>query len=136
MTSLLGQITITRSRGDVIHIYVEDCTSGCRVIEVTVEPADFARAITGMGFIPCVIEQFNASSKVGRKKEIKTENIRPPEYKVGQTDADFAKILAPFEADGWVGDISTFRNRHNRLEDGSHRVTFRRWLSLPEQRND
>lgn len=136
MTNLLGQITIVRSSDDMIRIYIEDCASGCRAIEVSIEFEAFARAVTGMGFVSCMIEQFNVSSNVGLTREVKQENIHPPPYTLEQTDADFAKVIAPFEVDGWVGDISTLRNHHNSQEDGSRRVTFRRWLSLSKKRND
>ncbi len=127
MDNLPGNITISRTSHDRILIEVAEGRSRCRAILVSIGCEEFGRAVTGMGFVPCLIEHFNDSNRIGMQREHKSVGIVPPPYTA--TEGECKDRLAPFEVDGWEGSIADLKNRRNDVKDGTRRVLFVRWVA-------
>jgi hypothetical protein len=79
-------------------ITIEDAASGTRVLEAYFTLEGFMSALTASYGVSGDAVLYNGP--VGFKSETKTEVIpRPKDYK--RNDKEIAKLLAPFEIDGW-----------------------------------
>jgi hypothetical protein len=145
---LPGEITIGRSSATndsrPISIRLRDETSKLRVVEITLSLADFAAALTGLGFTPCKFT-LNRDTRIGKRCEHKTEDVFIPKLQWFiahvHTDPVVRDTLAPFEVDGWKGRVADVRRSHNRLDQPNPRtadgheidgfwcaVDFERWI--------
>jgi len=113
-----GRISISRCRGasekeetyDKIHITLEDGKSGCQFLEVSLGLEEYARAISGQGYISCEFEIGNMDV-IGKKREVKTEAVPVPDLHL--TPELVSEALKPFEIDGWLARSSDLGNHHN-----------------------
>lgn len=130
-TSFLpGTITIARPQGhdcDYITIEIRDKASTVEFVEVSIKYADFALALTGMGYTPC---EFNLrdTKLVGSTHEHKTEVILFDRY-VPEEDPALKAALAPYEVEDWVGNVSDLLNGHHRVKGGQE-VGFVRYVNV------
>ena len=144
-----GKITISsvgaRADQTFILITIEDKDASVQLLQVEMDMASFARALTGLGYVPMKYEP-GAFQKIGKKMENKTEEVHiPDEVFYKQEDADDAVIalcLSEFEVDGWKGSVRDVKNHHNYVrnftsppEQGTilakgrvFRVSFVRWV--------
>lgn len=122
---LEGSIHIGRPQGDhcdYISIEITDETSHVRFVDARIKYADLTLALTGQ-IVPVTFE-LRGTHLVGSQAEHKTENV--PWDRCLMSPITSSQALAPFEIDGWTGDISDLTNRHRHQPDGTQRVTFRR----------
>lgn len=64
---LPGKLTITRTRrrgseDEIINIVLQDEGSGAHVIEIDMDLADFARALTNLGYQSCAFGSWASST--------------------------------------------------------------------------
>jgi len=117
--TLKGRIDITsptRNDGvERVEITIGDVDACSEVLTVHLELADFARALTGTGRLPCAIETSTEQlGHVGTKHESKTEFV--PD--VGETS------LFPFCVHGWRPRPGDFGNHHRWwVQDGKKGYT-------------
>ena len=109
-----------------IELSVEDDGSACKALKISIDPADFAKALMSR-LVPCVFS-INESGKIGTRREIKRVALRPPEGSGYGTVAQRMAAMKPHEIDGWIGRENDLRNDHNRNADGSFNVLFERWV--------
>jgi hypothetical protein len=140
---LKGQISIVRcNTGDrtLVSIEVTDGLSGCRLLDVEMNPQDFGLALLGQGFMPCEFD-FHEKCPVGKQHEHKQEDVFVPEHPYKDREAAAAKALKPHEVDGWQGSTQDCYNghRHVRIRElgpkgeeggGWYQVTFRRYVDV------
>jgi len=110
-----GSVSMSRTRGndyDKVHITLTDESSGCQVMEAYLPLEEFAKAITGQGYVNCDFEIYN-TEVIGKKREVKTEAVPVPENERLSEKSEKAELLKPFEVDGWVGRDSDLGNHHN-----------------------
>jgi hypothetical protein len=124
-----GQLTISRpsnGRGEEwITIEFRDEDAGVRFAQFRVSTADFARAITGLGYIPGEIE-VGGLHLVGTKAENKTEFIEcEPPYGDKAKKATLLKKIEALEVDGWKSRSGDWDNHHNYTRKGVSIVFFR-----------
>jgi hypothetical protein len=129
-----GNITISRFSNyreeddKSVSISIEDEASGTRFIEVRMTPRDFMLALTGQGYVDVDFEL--RADLVGKRREIKTENIPVSDYSV--SDDEIEEVLAAYEVDGWRASRGDLKNHHNHIgdEDGRdyYSVGFIRYL--------
>ena len=117
---LKGKITISRpARGDDVEevfISVVDSDASCEFLTIHLSLEDFARVLTGLGRVECVLETTpERLANVGTTHETKTEFV-PGKYSDNANQA-----VAPFEVDGWMAVSGYFGNGHRSGErDGVH----------------
>lgn len=121
-----GNITISRPRpADYIQIEFGDELSGRRFLRAKVKLADFAEALTGLGYVDCEFEL--TPDEVGKVRETKTERIQADGYSL--TDEQKIAILAPYEVDGWRAQRSDLGN-HHKGSQGVYSVAFVRFVPV------
>lgn len=142
MQSLEGRLTISRPRGGsddhpVVCIRVEDQVAGVVAVEVKVPLSDFAEALMSLANVSCQFK-FNDSGAVGTKREHKyIEVFVPQQYDQKRREALIKKAFAPFEVEGWKGQVKDAHNSHNAIRytregqdsegnGGYYRVLFER----------
>lgn len=121
-----GRISISRpnrsSGVETINIEITDETSRTRFLEVEIDMADFARALTGLSYVPIKFDLVR-SDLVGTLKENKTEVIVVPRSLCYNSDdkIDYVRkmFLEPYEKEGWYArdGLESFSNSHNYLSD-------------------
>lgn len=128
-----AELTISRPRGanaECIAIRVTDATSGTRILELQIAPADFAEALVGLSNVKCD-GHFYQDSPIGKTRENKTTRVKIPQkfrsIKVEERKAVAAKILKPFEVDGWIGNADDLFN-HHRSSGEFQTVSFHRFV--------
>ena len=117
MRKLPCSLVVSRSSGrdddQEVHLQLTDEVSGCRVLEVNMSLAEWAKATfssSGSG----TMEIYDAAP-LGKKREVKEELVPVPEFSSGDKGwADAA--LKTFEVDGWVGRKDDLFNHHKRVE--------------------
>lgn len=133
-----GFITISRilsnREDDTISITVIDAVSRCEFVEILVSVEDFGFAITGRSEVDCKVE-FREKAPLGKRRETKVELIpEPKEYK--EKPEEYVPLLAPFEVEGWKGQVDTLYNSHNSATgpngESMRRVTFVRYVDQEE----
>ena len=142
MQKLKGRITISRyaSTADEgsIHIIVEDKLSGCRTIDVTISMLDYAKLITGQGYIDCDFD-FIDSGFIGMTRESKHILLSRPAdsiYDRGEEIRYYEEnVLPEHEIDGWKVRMKDIFNCHNYAADNKVEVLFERWVKSEEKDN-
>lgn len=124
-----GEISIGRSQ-NAVHIQIQDDTSRTLCIEIDISLADFGKVVTG-GSSKCIFVL--RPDKVGWQHEHKTENVPFDHYKyesLERFEAAAKQALAPFEVDGWNGDLEDLSNMHcrSKTKPTTYCVRFVRWL--------
>lgn len=113
-----GKITISRPSGHGephIAITLVDNDAHVHFCEVRLGLDEFAKAITGQGFVNCDLH-LRGLDKVGTIRENKTEFV--PD--IGEED----KSLAPFMVDGWTPRSGDWGNMHNGTKGRGFNVVF------------
>lgn len=127
----IGRISIHRVHGggecDVVRIEIEDGASGLLLVRAELSLEELATAITGQGHRPCTLVAWPRNvERMGWTREIKHEVVpRPPR---GATPGDIDAILAPYEADGWIGDRYDITNHYCWVGDNQVLVSFKRFV--------
>ena len=127
-----GKITISRPVGhniEVITIDIEDESSGVSFLSVLVGYADFAKALTGQGYIPCEFE-IRGLELIGKRRETKTEHVFVLDGSYETRDKRACNAVEQYEKDDWKGcreDTLNFHRRKETESDGAwYAVTFTR----------
>lgn len=122
-----GRVSIGRPQGggkEVITIEIMDDVSRVTFVHAELDYESFTRLITGQAHIPCEFYT-RGLDLIGTTAENKVERVTVPQN-IGRRDSEAAaKLLAPYEVDGWIGDRDDLWN-HHRGSQGVQRVTFRR----------
>lgn len=130
-----AKVTISRSSGGddpgrPMSITIEDATSGCELVEVRMSLEEFAAAITGYAMRPAAGDYYQ-HCPVGKRREIKHEDIGVPRgWTFSNRDAA-AKLIMPFEVDGWNGYADDLLNHHRHVSANKYRVLFTRFVDAP-----
>ncbi len=144
MKKLKGKITISRPtsthRDPYVSITVIDAESGTEAVEVQMDLASFAEALTGMGRTECEFS-WNDSGRIGKIREIKQVPVFVPDGPWDDRRDDAARALAVHEVDGWHGSVSDATNHHRSMQreasggkQGSWQsVGFERWVDPPTE---
>ena len=118
------------SSKDEIHIQIEDELSGIEILDAQMTREALADILTNRE-AACSVE-LNQSELIGRMRQVKTENVPldnarfPVELPSAQ-----ARILKPFEVDGWIArrrDLENWHNYNSLAKTVS--VVFKRWVEL------
>lgn len=127
-----GRITISRPIGlDVgsVAIEIEDVASCIPFLSIQVGYANFTKALTGQGYIPCEFET-RGLELIGKRREAKTQHIFVPDGSYETRDKRAYDAVKQCEKDGWKGRHEDALNFHKRKEaesDGAwYEVTFTR----------
>jgi len=130
---LQGQASISCPSGsgaDYITIQLEDRLSGCRVTEIRIKYADFARALTGLGNVACEFDLYTAN--IGKRREVKEERICVPHVGFAYFEKAAADAVMALNVDGWIGRPKDALNQHRlieRTEEGRwYRVSYVRFV--------
>lgn len=123
-----GKLSISRrtssQRDPFFVLTIEDAVSG-EEIEVKIEAAQLAHALGGAAAQSCDIT-IHHLARIGKKHEHKTEIVS---CAWNATEEQKAAALAPFEVDGWMGNVDDIGN-HHRQTGGGYSVTFHRWVDV------
>ena len=127
-----GRITISRPAGydiDSITIEIEDTLSCVPFLSVQVSYANFTKALTGQGYIPCEFET-RGLELIGKRREAKTEHVFVPDGSHETRDKRAYNAVKQYEKDGWKGRREDALNFHRRKEADAggvwYEVTFKR----------
>ena len=125
MKTLKATLMITRTHGrdddKPMHVIVTDEISGCRVLELNMEMAEFCKALTSSNG-EAEMEYYD-SAAIGMKAETKTEVIPFDCFERNESEID--NVLRQWEVDGWKARRSDMTNHHRRAKDGQSVVFFR-----------
>jgi len=143
MKTLKTKLTIGRpSRGwtldEAIVIRIEDKLSHSLILELEIEPALFALALTGRAVQDSVTRYYD-DAPIGKRREHKLEFVQPRPGHVDPKDQDWfaAAILAPYEKDGWKGRPGDLYNSHlwieNEAGERGCKVSFERYIDIEEE---
>lgn len=138
MKSILlpGKLTISRvhssKTGDCVRVGVTDTASGCQFLELSVNMAEFAQALTGLGYVDCQFEVNTVNvGKVSEHKVVMIDVSAHKWVKSFERDAVAAELLKPYEVDGWKGRADDCFNHHN-IKNGKAAVGFFRYVDPKE----
>jgi len=133
---LKGNLTIGKvycSKGDnYVSIRIEDEKSSIQFLEIDISLEGIANAIFGASPTDCEFNLRNTEN-VGKKREIKSVNVRVPDNRHLLKEKDWAKLAEPFEVDGWIGHHDDLDNSKNKNRDGTFRMRMTRFV---EDTND
>lgn len=144
MKTLKGKLTISRPQGsrldDEPHISITlmDADSGCEAVEVRINLASFAEALTGMGHVACEFS-WNDSGIIGKIREHKQVEVFIPDGDHHKSLSIIRAAIAEHEVDGWEGRDMDGRNSHRWTRTPPPKgkkgmwtmVTFERWVDPP-----
>lgn len=116
------------SESGYMSIRVTDEASRAVMFEVSVDMAHIGEMIASRGQTPCRYVR-GALDLAGKVREVKTEVV--PRPRTGADDDELAKLLAPYEVDGWRASDDDARNHHNWRGDDKVAVTFWRYVDSP-----
>jgi hypothetical protein len=124
------ELEINRTSGgrddQAISVRIGDDLSGCRILEVYFGLAEFMEILTGRSGISAEGE-FYPDNPIGCTPEHKEEIVpRPKGYK--RNDKEVAKIVGPFEVDGWKARTDDLYNHHHWVGTERVRVSFSRFV--------
>jgi hypothetical protein len=103
---------------DFVNIAIEDDASKIQFLEVQVKLADFARALTGQGFIPMEFQQ-RGLPYVGMRKEVKPLVFGVPDFYDSKGYAE--KACHNYVEDGWIAnDYFGSQDSIRKGEDGRY----------------
>lgn len=129
MSLIKGQLTISRvssSSGDgYIEIRFRDVDACAEFARFRVSFADFAQAVTGLGYAPGEI-QVQGLEVVGLKSENKSELV-PGSHPYGDKTKlrELQAAMKKFQVDGWIGRASDLENHYNYKPGGCQVAFFR-----------
>ena len=131
-----GKLTIGRWQGNncqhMITIQLEDDTSHAFMFDVELTPEDFAKAITGCGYMDCMYD-IGHTELAGKTHDVKTEDItfKYEGYDRKKWRTAFAEAAKPFEVDGWKVHLED-HNQHrivSHQDDGlTVKASFHRYI--------
>lgn len=133
-----GSISISRvscsHEPDYVSIKIIDETSHARFAEIRMTFEQLGLAITGRSEVDCIVD-FREEAPIGKRRELKYELVpAPPDRQI--TAEEGVALLAPFEVDGWKGQLRELHNsRNDRLGPGGEklrRVAFVRYIDREE----
>ena len=117
-----GSLTISRVTGgrepEEIRIRITDESSRVQFVEMKMTPENFARCITGLGYVEGDFEvrDLHLVGSIGENKE---ELVRcEPPYGNEKKMAKARAAMRKMEVDGWRGCESDLRNHHRCSDDG------------------
>lgn len=126
-----GNIIITHTTGQsdnrTVRITVGDEASQIEFLEVRLTLEEFGTLLTGGREVDCEFK-LKGAEKVGMISQNKEEIVPVPKevrYSTDREGALSAKLLAPFEVDGWKARKGDLFNHHRQTEDGYRVVFFR-----------
>ena len=138
---LQGQASISCPSGsgaDYITIQLEDRLSGCRMTEIRIKYADFAKALTGLGNVACEFDLYTAN--IGKRREVKEERVCVPRVGFEQREAHAAEAVAVYNVDGWTGRVRDALNQHRRVQSTDkgtwYRVSYVRFVDDDDQQEE
>lgn len=131
---LQGTIQFTKDNYGNIYIYFEDKKSHVRFMTVTFTPDALGKSLF-LTQQPCEIE-LRSVENIGKILEVKEEIVAYTNVYGNRQDVERSKrkALAPFEKDGWKGNLNDLGNSHkfsNYDEDSAihtYRVSFTRFV--------
>lgn len=116
---LKGKLTIGRPINGIdqrISICIVDDASGVEFVDLEIDLAEFAAAITGAGYQDCKVE-VRGLEVLGKVREVRTVLIDHPSSRHARDDAarrEIAAAVAAHEVDGWVADVEgSLRRQQN-----------------------
>ena len=115
-----------------VEISLTDKSSHCMLVSVAVDLKEFAEAIMGLAYQPCVYE-YNKNCPVGKISEHKQETLSIP---WNATDEFIDSEIARFEINGWVGSRRDAKNHHHRTRGNKVNISFARYVDPPEGAGD
>jgi hypothetical protein len=122
--SLKGTICISRppygDGRDMIRISIRDDLSHSNFLIVEIPHADFAKAITGLGYVPIDMEIRNLSG-VGKKLISEPRSVICP-IDTYQKDAYKAWLIDNMQEDGWI--IDTYLGSQNSVVREGEKTTL------------
>lgn len=132
LDNMPGKMSINHpTPGDDVVIELIDESSYCHILEIRVPLETFARALMNHSHLDCTYDLIAVNA--GKKRENKTEIVRvPKKHAYSLDDEAKAKLLKPFEVDGWEGYTNDLGNHHK--SKGYHEkyteyeVTFTRFV--------
>ena len=99
--NIKGALTICRCSNGKINLYVEDDLSGVRFLELEIEPAEFANALTGLGAQECD-GQVRGLECLGKQRESEKRQVEytgPDTYKQHEIEA---WLVQNCQEEGWL----------------------------------
>jgi len=140
MIELPANITISKPSCNTgeqfVSIEIIDDVSNCQVCELKIPLDDFAKVITGLSRVHCLME-FNDKAPVGKQLEHKTEKViikGAHRYEKKKFDEAVEKALKPFEKQGWKGCRSDAGNPHRGQPDTGVSVSFHRHVDADPEK--
>jgi hypothetical protein len=123
------ELEIYRSIGGtenrLMSVYITDQKSHCRILEVSFGLAEFMDILTGRGGLSAEGELY-LDNPLGCTPEHKEELLpRPQKY---NDEKEAAKLIKPFEVDGWRARPEDLHNHHRWAGENQVQVTFSRFI--------
>lgn len=107
-----------------ITISVDDPVSGIRHVDIEMAPAEFAKAVIGLGGCPGTYI-LRGLALYGATREYKNERVA---VRWTASEEERRAALARHEVDGWRGRLEDTTNHHMTVADGLQEVGFERWM--------
>ena len=127
-----GKITISRytssHRDDGIIIEITDDLSRVTFVSLELSLENFARAVTGCGFVDGEMET-RGLDLIGKKSEHKTIVIPCQPFGDKEKKEAAKRKMQEYEVDGWHGRERDLYNSHNHCKEGI-RVSFTRYVTM------
>jgi hypothetical protein len=131
------QIVMARSHGDGvdISISVEDCKSGCHILELRMSLEDFASAVTGAA--AKANGKVYLSDRIGRKLQVKTVYVPMEGDRIYTLSAESLQSICENwvhhnHSDWSIDRVGNFNHYCYNSKDNTYKVTIRKWLGLDE----
>ena len=138
--NLPGHITILVS-GDYVKLEIEDGLSGCRLIDMTIDPVDFCKLLGRQAHVPCNMIVSDPSI-IGKYEAILNIEFPLGEQVGYETDTKMAsvavKVLPEVTEDGWYPTtyFGSQRSFFYKYVDGESvkfaRTHLTKWVELEE----
>lgn len=119
----IGKVTVCGTGEQYMKITVEDELSGIEFLSADMSLEDFAKALTGQGFMPTEYE-LRGLENIGKECQHKTV-LMPHSFDASDEDIDEA--IGKHEVDGWIGHREDYKNHHN-WKDGKVQIRYNRWI--------
>ena len=124
-----ANLRISRKNNSSIEIEISCEESGATIIELNMDLASFAEAITGLGSSKSEIKSIIKHEdlrKVGKKKEIKSVYFQKRKYEFKDNDTEFRKFIEDQCINGWTLWNDGMRSKQNSSK--GHEVILARWV--------
>ncbi|MDC4245570.1 hypothetical protein [Clostridium perfringens] len=117
---------------DIVRIELHDENSGEVVTRIEMGVEEFGYIMCGLSRQKCEFEICNNINRIGKKKEIKYENINTEDISVFK-EGEFYKVMIervkPYEKDGWkVIERDIISWNHHKSKDNLYCVGFERYV--------